>query len=231
MAGFGKKLAGFFFEEEEEVQDQAQEATEEKASEEPAEAAPVAPAPVVKTATPEGEEDQKIAERLAQAVADNDIEGFDYFEFAQLLASLKPSMPSEQTLFQTAFTSGKVMGADKDKLLSSADHYLKVLAAEKAKFLEMVESQTSQTVTGLEESVADIDEQVAQAGEQIRQLTERINQLTEKKTEVTNQVAENKAKIEKVQNNFEITFAKYVARIQGDIEKIGKYIKEEPANA
>jgi vacuolar-type H+-ATPase subunit I/STV1 len=220
--GLGTTLKGFFFEE----------------------AAPVAPpsdakqpgaptvSPVASSGAPAiGEEDLKIAETLSKAVAAANIEGFDYFEFAQLITSLKPSLPSEQTLFQTAYTSGKVMGASKAKLVESAKHYLKVLDAERKKFEDMVASQTQQSVTGLEKEMGDIDEQTAQAAEQIRQLTDKVNGLSEKKTQITNQIAENKARIEKVQNNFQATLGKHVVRIQTDMEKIEKYIKEETANA
>lgn len=177
----------------------------------------------------EGQEDKKIAESLAEAVAEANIEGFDYFEFAQLLNSLKPSMPSEQQLFQTAFTSAKVMKATKQKLIDTANHYLSILNQKNDEFQEAVQQQTNQTVVHLEEELATVDQRIAEKAQEIQKLTDEINELTASKTSVGNQIAENRAKIEVVRNNFNVTISKFVNRIKSDIDKINKYLTEGEA--
>ena len=176
--------------------------------------------------TTEGQEDKKIAESLAEAVAEANIEGFDYFEFAQLLNSLKSSMPSEQQLFQTAFTSAKVMKATKQTLIDTANHYLSILNQKNDEFQEAVQQQTNQTVVHLEEELSTVDQRIAEKAQEIQKLTDEINELTESKTSVGNQITENKAKIEVVRNNFNVTISKFVNRIKSDIDKINKYLTE-----
>lgn len=221
---FGKKFKGFFVEvvEDEEVD----EATEQPQEETPAPASTTPAAPVT------GVEDQKINDSLMQAIVEANQDGFDYFEFAQLLTQLKPTIPSEQMLFQTAFTSGKVMGASKQKLIETAAHYLKVLLQKKEEFETAVQGQTDQTVTSLGLELQNVDEAVETKNAMIQKLTDEINELAASKTDISNSIAENKAKIEKVQANFVATYNKISSRIQGDVEKINKYVPEgETANA
>jgi len=216
MASKGlKKLASLFVE----IQ-------EDKADAKPSVAeAPAAPAPPV-----QAEEDKGIADTLQKALAGANMEGFDYFEFAQICQQLKPNIPSEEMLFQTAYMSGKVMGATKQKLIQSADHYLQVLGGKQSEFEEAVKEQVDQTVTSLQKELASVDAGMKSKTELIRGLTEEINGLAQRQAKVTSQIAQNKARIEQIRANFAATIARFVQRIKDDGQKIDKYIQEGAAN-
>ncbi|MBL0078152.1 MAG: hypothetical protein IPP53_03235 [Bacteroidetes bacterium] len=90
--------------------------------------------------------DDKIRDTLLQALADNNMEGFDYFEFKQSLATLSKMPLDEATQFKSAFATAATMGITKENLLQSADYYKKVLHKEKEKFDVAVKGQNNANV-------------------------------------------------------------------------------------
>lgn len=183
---------------------------------------PVVTAPVANASA--GRTDEKITQGLVKALEDANLDGYDYFEFAKTLDALRPSMPAEQNLYQTAFATGAVMGATKDNLLRTAQHYMGALESEHAKFQDLCKEQTENTVTGPEKQVAAVDEKIKVLAEQIKAITDEINTLSASKVKVSNDISDSKAKIEQIRNNFAATLAVFTGRIQGDLEKIQKYI-------
>ena len=210
----GKNILGLFVQ----VEKETEEPVTEKAS---------TPDKPVQTPSdnPAGTQDETIAKLLTDALEKANIEGFDYFEFAQMLQALKPSLPSEQTLFQTAYTSGKVMGTTKEKLLQTAKVYLDVLNKKAQEFETACKEAIKQQVTGRENELKSMDAAIQEKAAAIQALTEEINVMTAKKTKVTNEIGENRVKIETRQNNFTATLQIFTGRIQSDIEKIGRYIQ------
>ena len=224
-----KKLMGLFVDYDEDPKEEKKdekEVAEEKVEEaiKPASA----PAPVaMPTSTVSGETNQEILESLASALENANMDGFDYFEFAQVHEKLKKSMPSEEARFKAAFTSGSVMGVTRQKLLETAQHYLGVLNQEAEKFAQFYNDQLKRTVSDREESLTGMDESIKEKKAMIDQLNDEINQLTNDKSAINAEIIENKGKAEKVKNDFMATMDIFVSRINGDIEKIGKYITEE----
>jgi Skp family chaperone for outer membrane proteins len=172
-----------------------------------------------------GTQDETVAKLLTDALEKANIEGFDYFEFAQMLQALKPSLPSEQTLFQTAYTSGKVMGATKEKLVQTARVYIDVLNKKAKEFEAACQAKVDELITGREKNLQGMDAAIQEKAAAIQKLTEEINAMSTEKTKMTNEIGENRIKIETKRNNFSATLQTFVGKIQGDIDKIGKYIQ------
>jgi ABC-type transporter Mla subunit MlaD len=173
-----------------------------------------------------GKPDQSIIDNLAHALEQANLPGFDYFEFAQILEKLAPSTPAEQIRFQTAFASASVMGATKAKLLETAQHYMGILQQEANNFSGMVQEQIQSNITDKKNSVIEIEETIKQKSETINQLTQEINELSTSKTSILNEAAENRIKIEKVQNDFAACLKILIDKINGDSERINKYIQD-----
>ena len=171
-----------------------------------------------------GQQNENIAVSLSKALDEANLEGYDYFEFAKTLEALKPALPAEQTLYQTALASGSVMGATKDKLIQTAQHYLDILGKKQEEFNQAAQVQINETVIDKEQGVVDLDNQIQVKAEQIRKLTDEINSLTNKKVEVTNEISANKVKIEQVKNDFAATLQAFMSKIHGDMERIEKYL-------
>jgi ketosteroid isomerase-like protein len=228
---FGKKLRGIFFDVEEEEQAEEIKSEEEdievkevKKDEKPAVVS--TPVPTVDSSEVKDEANMEIFRSFSEILEKANLEGFDYIEFAQILEKFKNDMPVEKTRFQAAFASGSVMGATKDKLIETAQHYLDVLEEEAKKFEQFYQDQFKTTVTDKEESVVSMDESIHEKRDQIEALEQEINEISNAKTEVNNEIIENKVKAEKVKNDFVTTLNIFVSRINNDIEKIRKYITE-----
>ncbi len=220
MAGVGKKLLNLFIEVENEPDIKKEDAGKRKTV---ANAAPE-PNRTVPVNVSAGTTDDAIAKNIADALEKANLSGFDYFEYAKTLDALKTTIPAEQTLYQTAFASGTVMGAGKKSLLDSANHYITVLDKEAEKFAVSVQQRIQQTVTVKEEQVRSIEKTINEKAAQIQKLTNEINALSNEKNTVVNVISENRVKIEKVRNDFAATLQVFLGKIRGDIEKIQKYI-------
>jgi chromosome segregation ATPase len=172
-----------------------------------------------------GQEDAEIKKQLATALEKANQPGYDYFEFAQSVDALSPTLPSEELRFKTAFTVIASTGVSAEKLLSSAQFYLDILKAEENKFSSAVDKHSTDSVEAKERAIQKMDADMQTKSEQIRKLTEEINALQQQKTTTMNDVTGAKAEIEKVRNNFAATMKIFTSRIAGDIDKIKSYLK------
>ena len=207
----GKKLRSLFWADDED---------EQQVPAASAQAPIAAPAP----SSGQGRKDDNVARTLQAAIDEANIGGYDYYEFAKTLDALTPTISAEQALFQTAFATGTVMGATKAKLLETANSYLTLLGTKEKEFEATAQQRFDQTVAKRETELPAIDAKIKEKSEQIRKMTEEIHALTASKTLVANEIAESKAKIEQVRNNFAATLQVFTAKITSDIEKIQKYL-------
>jgi chromosome segregation ATPase len=188
-----------------------------------------APAPIATEphyiGLPQAQEDAKIKEQLAAALESANVEGFDYFEFAQALEAQTTLIPSEAQRFQTIYATAKVMGVTPDKLISSAQHYLDVLKKKEDEFKQALEGHRSEAVTAKEEGMKKIDTDMLALNDQIRKINENINAMQQQRTAMANEISKSQAEIAQVENNFNATLKVFTGRISSDIEKIKTYLK------
>ena len=188
-----------------------------------------APTPVTPAVTipglPVAHEDAKIKEQLSSALALANMEGYDYFEFAQAVEAQTAIIPSEAVRFQSAFASAKVMGVTADKLLSSNQHYLDVLKKKEDEFNQALEGHKSEAITAKTEAIAKMDKDMQDKLAQIQKINEEINALQQQKTAMTNEISQSQSEIAQVKNNFDATMRVFVDRINSDKEKIKTYLK------
>ena len=108
----------------------------------------------------QGIQDDTVAKLLTETLEQTNIEGFDYFEFTKMLEALKPGIPSEQVLFQTAFTSSRVMKCTKEKLLQTSGIYIEALKNKANEFESAYQSKIDESITQREKEAKDIDETI-----------------------------------------------------------------------
>jgi ferritin-like protein len=219
----GKSLLGIFVQMEEEEKKETP--TTAPAASVTSSPASRAPSTSTSPASTPGAQDDTVIKLLSDALDKANLEGFDYYEFAQMLQALKPSLPSEQALFQTAFTSSKVMGATKENLIQTAGVYLDLLNKKAQEFETACQAAVKELVTGREDELKAMDVAIQEKAAAIQKLTEEINNMTAQKTQVTNDIGENRLRIDTRRNNFTATLQVFTSRIQGDIEKVNKYIQ------
>jgi hypothetical protein len=214
----GKSLLGIFLQIEDEEKTSATPQTV------PPEVSATGPTSAPKE-TVSGAPDESVVKLLSDAIDKANIDGFDYYEFSQMLTALKPSLPSEQALFQTAFTSSKVMGATKEKLIQTAGVYLELLNKKAQEFEGACLDAVENLVTSREKELKAMDIAIQEKAAAIQALTEEINNMTAQKTQITNEIGKSQLKIDTHRNNFTATLQTFTSRINGDIEKINKYIQ------
>lgn len=174
--------------------------------------------------TVDGQIDQTILDALLKAMHDNNIQGFDYFEYKQSLKTLR-GMLDEATAFKSSYATVATMGVTKDKLIETANYYLKVLNKEKDKFDEAAKSQGGAAVDAKREEMEITKKSISDKSEQIRKLTDEISAAQAKINELQAFVIQAEQKIADTSKNFISSYNSITAEINFDIEKINQYIQ------
>ncbi|MFN8283736.1 MAG: hypothetical protein U0U67_11005 [Chitinophagales bacterium] len=178
----------------------------------------------VQTTVVPGNVDQTILDTLFKSLSDNNLQGFDYFEYKQSLKTLR-GMLDEQTAFKSAFATAATMGITKEKLLETANFYVKVLEKEKEKFDEAARSQGGATIEQKKKEIELTTKSIADKSEQIRKLTDEISAAQTKINELNAFVLQAEAKIADTSKNFIASYNSISSEISTDIEKIKQYIQ------
>lgn len=169
--------------------------------------------------------DQNVYAQFMKLIEENNMEGYDYFEFRNAIENMKAVIPGEAERFKAAYAAVASL-VKVDKLILSIDFYLSKIDAKKKEFDEYVTSVVAQKVTGKEEQAKSLDEKIIKTNEAIAKLNEDIGKLQEERTKLLNESVAEKAKIETVRNGFVSTYNKVVAEINSDKTKIKTYLGE-----
>jgi hypothetical protein len=171
-----------------------------------------------------GQLDQQILNTLLQSFADNNLQGFDYFEFKQSLRSLTAMNLGESIAFKSAFATAATLGITKSKLLETAAFYKSVLDKEKEKFNDAMLAQSNQAVHQKKDEVRNLQELIRTKSEEIKRLTTEITGHQMEMEKLGLVISQSEAKIKDTSANFERSFTYLKNEIDSDIQKIDQYI-------
>lgn len=171
-----------------------------------------------------GKPDEKFVNMLLGAIDKNNIEGFDYLEYKQSLQNLSNVEMDEETKYKSAMAMAKTMGATPQKLVTSANHYIKILTAEENKFLEAFKNQQSAQVNSRNQEISNLEKSINLKTKKIEELKKEIE--TEKKTLESKKTNINQAiaKVASTKDRFYLAYNIVVSQIKADLEKIKKYL-------
>jgi len=208
MARIGKKILSDFIE-----------------TTEPSPAAPVtpkaetAPAPGAQAAqaAPAAQPDQRFADYFDKLFSDGNIPGPDYFEFSKMVAAMQ-LIPDERARYYAAFVGLQVQGLDKQKLLSTATEYLRMLTADAGQFQSTVEA-------ALQEKVHSRTAEADEKSRRIQVLSQEILKLQEEIAAMRREIGENSDKLTASSNAYAIESSRRKQQIESDIRKIDNYIQ------
>lgn len=158
----------------------------------------------------------RFIEYFDKLFSEANIPGPDYYEFSKMIEAMQ-AIPDEQARFYAAYAGLQVQGLDKEKLLSTAGEYLRILSADAGHFQATVDS-------ALQEKVQRRAAEAEEKGERIRQLSREILELQGQITALQTEIRENKEKIEASSGGYAVECERRKARIEDDIEKIKHYI-------
>jgi hypothetical protein len=169
---------------------------------------------------------EDIKKQLLDTVSEANISGYDYLEFRDSLNNMIGVIPSEPDRFKAAYAAVKTM-VTVDRLIQTADVYIGVLQKKKGEFEQFVSSALAQKVTGKENEAKKLDQDIASKQEQITKLNQDISQVQEKRATLLNESVIERAKIERVKMDFDLTYQSVVGAIESDQQKIKTYLSKE----
>lgn len=145
--------------------------------------------------------------------------GPDYYEFWKMMETLEVAVPDEKVRMSAVFATLKVQGLDKDKLISSAEQYSKILEKDKLEFQNAVNTKVLSEIEGRKTTVDELEKRNAAAAEQIKNLTKEINDNQQKITALKKEVIDEEAKINNNKNGYNIACDAMLAKLGNDISK------------
>jgi predicted nucleic acid-binding Zn-ribbon protein len=136
-----------------------------------------------------------------------------------MVAALK-AVPDEFSRYCAAFAGLQVQGLTRDRLLSTADEYLKVLETDAAHFHSTVEA-------ALQEKVQDKKAQAEEMFARIGALSKEIDDLQSQITTLQAGIRDSEQKITARSGDYSAESTSRQQEIAGDIEKIKQYIRQQ----
>lgn len=175
-----------------------------------------------------GEVKSQFVEHLTKALEENNLDGIDYFEFKNTLMSFA-KMPMDDNLrYQSALTAVKTMGASEQKIISSAQHYLSVLAKEEASFKKAVERGKTQKVDGELQRIEQLKKMRNERLKTIEKMKAEVEKMTQEINHISKKVKEDQAKIDTKRNHFYASYEFVVKQIKADLEQLKQFTQQTP---
>lgn len=171
-----------------------------------------------------GKVQDKFLEALFNALESNNQEGFDYMEFKDFLKSLANVPMDDNTRYKSAFATAQTMGATKEKILSSAKHYLTVLASEQNKFQEALQGQRDRNLTGKQDEIKQLGNTIDQNQKDIEKLKADIEAHRQRISSLEQEIGAASDKLSQTANDFDATYKALVSQIQADVQNIESHL-------
>lgn len=206
MSGFGKRILSAFVE----VSADDEQATETLAAHQP----PLTTAKVKAAVT--AQNSSKFKQYFDKLFNEANLPGPDYYEFSKMIEAMS-SIPDEKARYCAAFAGLHVQGLDKQKLLSSALEYIKLLDADANNFNSTIDA-------ALKEKVHSKKKEMEEKEARIQQLSKEINELHNGIEALHKEVHENEEKIQANTSGYTAELEQTKSKIQHDIEKIKQHV-------
>ena len=161
--------------------------------------------------------DQRFADYFDKLFSDVNIPGPDYYEFSKMVAAMQV-IPDERSRYYAAFAGLQVQGLDKQKLLSTAADYLRVLTADAGQFETTVQA-------ALQEKVHSRTTEADEKSRRIQALSQEILKLQEEIAAMQREIGENRDKLTASSSAYGAECGRRKQQIESDIHKINTYIQ------
>jgi hypothetical protein len=171
-----------------------------------------------------GPPSERFLKVLLGAMEKGNLEGFDYLEYKQSLKSLNSMDMEEATQFQSSFAVAKTMGATKQLLIRSAEHYKGILVEEESKFKEALKKQHRKQIEGNKMQIEQLMQLIGDKKKQISQLEKEISEAETKIRTRQVKLDQSSSKLEEMQADFYNTYQTLLGQIEEDIQKMNRYL-------
>ena len=168
--------------------------------------------------------DERSLEFLSNAIEKNNLPGFDYFEFKRAVTALLQMDLEEATAYKSAFATAATVGLTKEKLIETAGYYREVLRREKEQFDKALDSQNATRVTSREQEIKRLRDQIERHKAEIVRLQDEMGGYLNQIDQAENSVKTEAEKLTKTKSAFERTHQSLLLQIEGDVERMHKYL-------
>ena len=175
----------------------------------------------------DGKVSSRFVDVLLDAMQKNNVQGIDYLEYRQSLDSLGKMEMDDETRFRSAFAMAQTMGADKEKLLSSARHYLEVLKEEEKKFAAALANQQKLKVDKKQQRIDELINTNDSLRSELTRIAEQIKVNEDQITTLVKQRSEAEGKVVETKKNFEASLEFVRDRIREDMTHMERFLKDK----
>jgi hypothetical protein len=179
---------------------------------------------VTRTNAGPGQVQDKFLDVLFGALSSSNQQGFDYMEFKDFLKSLANVPMDDSTRYKSAFATAQTMGATKDKILSSAKHYVGVLAAEQSKFQEALEGQKNRNLHGKQDEIKKLEQTIQHKEKEIEKLKADLDAHRQQITTLEKEIGVASDKLGQTANDFDATYKALLSQIEADVKNIETHL-------
>lgn len=165
---------------------------------------------------PNAATEQRFAGYFDKLFSDANIPGPDYYEFMRMTGAMQ-AIADERSRYAAAFAGLQVQGLDKERLLTTANEYLRVLEKDADEFQKTVDK-------ALQEKVHARSAEAEEKGKRINVLSQEILELQRQIGVLQKEVAESKEKLDVSSNGYTAEGQRRRQQILADIEKIKQYL-------
>jgi hypothetical protein len=160
--------------------------------------------------------DDRFAGHFDQLLSEANIPGPDYYEFSRMIGVMQ-GIPDERARYSAAFAGLQVQGLDKQRLLTTAGEYLRILDTDAGQFQQTVD-------TALQEKVHGKEKEAEEKAGRIQALSQEILQLQQQISALQAEVRVNKDKLTGGSSAYTAESQRRQQQIKNDIDKINQYI-------
>jgi hypothetical protein len=168
------------------------------------------------TARTGGPVDDRFAGHFDKLLSEANIPGPDYYEFARMIAVMQ-GIPDESARYNAAYAGLQVQGLNKQRLLDTADEYLRVLTTDAGQFQATVDASYQQKVRNKEAEAEEKAARIQVLSQEILQLQQQIGVLQE-------EIRGGKEKLTGGNSAYTAESRRRQQEIRRDVEKIRQYI-------
>ncbi|HLX66593.1 MAG TPA: hypothetical protein VKR41_06345, partial [Puia sp.] len=127
---------------------------------------------------PQDRADERFAGHFDKLLSEANIPGPDYYEFARMIAVMQ-AIPDEAARYNAAFAGLQVQGLNRERLLDTADGYLRIMTTDAEQFQATVDASYREKVHGPEAEAEEKTGRIRALSQEIVQLQQQISALQE----------------------------------------------------
>ncbi|MBK6566027.1 MAG: hypothetical protein IPN49_08465 [Saprospiraceae bacterium] len=165
-----------------------------------------------------GQSNEKVFNKLLEALKNNAITEMDYLKFKKSYMSLCQLGMDEAIAAKSAFVTSETMGFNKEKLFTSIHHYQNILKKEKEAFAYALKNQITNNVESKQLEIKKLHDKKLENIAKIEKLKDELSLMDEKIKSLDNDIKTSSEKIEDTRQQFVNSISILEEEIEEDLQ-------------